>query len=238
LCPTHADGASERGKLGRSIMLNFRCIVLKNGDVLSLEEFTNSHGNIIEHFGLCDNSINKFIHCDFCPVNFYDAASIEKYRFIHPEGNSRPDWFTDAVKQRSEEIMRVRIADYVISENRKFLPSGVYILKGKVCIGRAVNCRILYADQATIGCVKYSRIDYSCSARIETVSFSSIYTAATADIKTVAYSTIENAGDANIANVVYSTIINGMSAKIGKANFVIVDEKGSMTIENAESVIF
>ena len=75
-------------------MCNFlSAIVLSNGDVLTAPEYTDSHEDLILHFGLenCDNSrCQHFVRVEFTPEKIDDPDS---YTLKIDDEGGAPQWF-------------------------------------------------------------------------------------------------------------------------------------------------
>ena len=148
-------------------MCNFlSALVLKSGEVVCSPEHSDSHEDLIDAAELSDNGNGGFARVEYLPRDRYDK--LDKYEFVVDE-ITKPDWFTEEVKQRTIEILKARVSRMIVSDKKKILLGGCYVLTDGADVGKIKNSRILAAcDSAKIGEVYGSaKIDRVCdSAKI------------------------------------------------------------------------
>jgi len=165
-------------------------IGLKNGDIIC-EPSIESHELLVEANSLNDegSKLRNWVRIEYYPDDDKDLADISKYK-LHID-DSHFDWI-DSVEAGWIRKLNVKLKKIIISEDRVFLPIGLFILSGKIAIKHAGHATIQDAGYATIQDAGYATIQYA------------------------EYATIQYAGYATIQNAGYATIINKQSAKISK----------------------
>jgi hypothetical protein len=120
----------------------FSAIVSRSGE-LYFNKLTTSHEDIIDEFLLKDNSLVENI----CRVEFYpdeekDVFYPDKYK-LHIDEQNTPDWF-DVEKQATvSNQLRDIITNMIISDNRKILIGGAYILINAK-VEKLKNCMVFF----------------------------------------------------------------------------------------------
>ena len=118
-------------------------LVLKNGDVLCKPEASDSHEDLIEHFGLSDDKqhLNKFVRVEFCPPGDTPLYELKKYE-LRLDEHTTPGWWTKKIQEKATRKLRVKIKGMLVSDKRKLLLGGCYILHGEAKVERVVNATI------------------------------------------------------------------------------------------------
>ena len=117
-------------------MCNFlSAIVLKNGDILCAPEYTDSHEDLIQHFNLQDNEMSKYLE-RFCRIEFVPPKGMVGISnlsnwVLNVDEQETPSWFD---KEKVRNSMESLVRDHIISDNRKFLLGGWWILVGNAVI--------------------------------------------------------------------------------------------------------
>ena len=104
----------------------YSAIVLKNGDLLHDVHLT-SHEDIIDLYGLNDNTTENFVRVEFAPDESSDLPNIEKYK-LNVDERVVPEWFEkhrEYITERLKDIVSKRI----IATNQKILTGGLYVVK-------------------------------------------------------------------------------------------------------------
>ena len=112
-------------------------IVLKNGDILH-NDFTDSHEDLIDLFGLVDNGKEAFVRIEYTTDKRKDV--IEFYQLIVDE-QSIPYWFKE-IKDSVEERMKTLVSGMIIKENQKIIVGRCVILSPGVIIDKVRHCII------------------------------------------------------------------------------------------------
>ena len=129
-------------------------VVTKSGEILCDPEHSDSHSELLEHFGLRDDELSSHLE-RFAKVQFVppedgkDVASLSKWTLTVDEATC-PDWLdADKLRPRLEAL----VSPHILSEGeRPLLLGGWWILAGKVQVGRAVNTVIKSMnDDAKVG---------------------------------------------------------------------------------------
>lgn len=140
----------------------FSAIVCRNGDILAAPEYTDSHEDLILHFGLeeaPDPRLNQWIRVEFVPAESQPIAEPESYRLWVYEV-CRPVWFDGDLEERVVSAMRARISRMIIRDSRKLVLGGCWIIDGGT-VGRMAHARVV----AMLG----GEIDVLDSSRIRTM---------------------------------------------------------------------
>ena len=135
-------------------MCNFlSAIVMKNGDIITAPEYTNSHEDLIRAFSIKDTESNS-LHQSFARVEFSppkdgkNVGNFDTWMLTVDEQNV-PDWL-DRGALRSKLIDLVR--PHIIDGERDFLFGGWYIVEGKgnIKVGQRVNLIAMF-DSSQVG---------------------------------------------------------------------------------------
>jgi hypothetical protein len=113
-------------------------IVLKNGDVIH-SDWTDSHEVLIDMMELSDKGNGAFVRVEFVPKD--NKYADPKMYIIKIDQPDTPEWWTEAVAERTSEYLRGIIERMIIKTDKKCLVGGAYILDG-VNIGRCVNANV------------------------------------------------------------------------------------------------
>ena len=125
-------------------------IVLESGDVLCDPEHTDSHEDLIESYGLKDNLINNF-HTTFSRIEFLPPKehieNLSKWE-LKVDGKNKPDWLNMGTLREKLEAL---VSAHIISDERKILLGGWWILTGNAKINIVKNANIkIMSDSSSI----------------------------------------------------------------------------------------
>jgi hypothetical protein len=192
----------------------FSFLVFSNEDIFFVPG-VDSHEDQIALKGINENGFAvQFARCEYVPRNG-NFSDLDTYEFILDEDRT-PDWWTEEIQERTISRIRERIRGMIVSEDRKVIGPGVWILSGSPTIGKLLDgCIIQYAGSATIHDAGSATIQYAGSATIH-------------DAKSA---TIKNAGSATIHDAKSATIKNAGSAMIHDAGSAMIHDAGSATIQ-------
>ena len=123
-------------------------------------ELTDSHEDLLILAGITernDSDVNPmFVRLEFCPVDNKDLADPGKYELVI-DGGSRPSWFTEEREHAHAEFLRGVIRSMLVTDERKLLMGGAWILAGKANAATAKSCRIVaMRDSAKVGAMRDS----------------------------------------------------------------------------------
>lgn len=122
-------------------------LALPNGDVLALPEYTDSHSDLIEHFGLRDDGrepeLQRFVRVEFSPSPLANAADVSKYALRLDEDRTPPWW--EAIRESVQEKMAAMIRRMIVADERPLLLGGCWILGGHSVVHTAKGARIVVA---------------------------------------------------------------------------------------------
>jgi len=113
-------------------------IVLRNGDILH-NDFTDSHEDLIELFGLVDNGKENFVRIEFS-TDGKRLDKIENYSLIVDE-KSTPAWFEE-IRESATGQMKTIVSNMIISENQKIIAGRAVILTGNAVVNKIRHCII------------------------------------------------------------------------------------------------
>jgi hypothetical protein len=113
-------------------------IVLRNGDILH-NDFTDSHEDLIELFGLVDNGKQNFVRIEYA-TNGKRLDKIENYQ-LKVDENSTPEWFEE-IRESTTGQMKTIVSKMIISENVKIIIGRAVILTGNAIVNKIRHCII------------------------------------------------------------------------------------------------
>ena len=208
-------------------------IGLKNGDIIC-EPSIESHELLVEANSLNDegSKLRNWVRIEYYPDDDKDLADISKYK-LHID-DSHFDWI-DGIKDKWVRKLNVRLKKIIISEDRVFLPVGLFILSGEITIQYAGNATIQDAGNATIQYAGYATIQNAGNATIQNAGNATIQYAENATIQYAGCATIQDAGYATIQDAGYATIQYAEYATIQYAGYATIQNAGYATIINKQS---
>ena len=126
----------------------FSAIVLKNGDVL-LNPYTDSHEELIKMFNLRDNRLGNFARVEFKPPTPEGLTQPDLYK-LRIDEEAEPDWFDEAMKEKTTEHLRGVIKRMIIDSDAAILCGGVYILIKGARVDLVKAARIVVLSGGTV----------------------------------------------------------------------------------------
>jgi hypothetical protein len=118
----------------------FSCLVTQQADIL-WHEATDSHEDLVAHFGLNDTRIGPFVRVEFTPPQAIDVGDIDKY-VLKADEVITPEWFEPMRESVTERISSL-VRPMIISDERKFVLGGVWVLRGNANVHSLKNGRII-----------------------------------------------------------------------------------------------
>ena len=114
-------------------------IVLRNGDLIHAAE-TDSHTDLLDMAGISDTSMSP----DFVRVEYTSdkLAEIDTYKLRVGQDWLPTWWNEDAASEATRKLRRI-CERAIVSEARKCLIGGVWILRGAAVVERTVSARIV-----------------------------------------------------------------------------------------------
>jgi len=212
----------------------FSFLVFSNEDIFFVPG-VDSHEDQIALKGINENGFAvQFARCEYVPEEG-EFSDLDSYQFTLDE-NRTPDWWTEEIQERTISRIRERIRGMIISEDRKVLGPGFWILSGSPTIGRLLDgCIIQHAGSATIHYAESAMIQYAGSATIKNAGSATIQYAGSATINYAGSAMIQYAGSAMIKNAGSATIQYAGSATIKYAGSAMIQYAGSAMIQYAGS---
>jgi len=189
-------------------MCNFLSAIASRTGEIYCNPLIDSHEDIIDYFNLRDNQMGHIVRLEFRPEEKKDLIDISKYKLIVDEPQT-PEWFDEELKEKAIERLKVIVKNMIITEDRKVLVGGAYILASGN-FNKIINCDIKYAGFATIKDAGSATIEYAGFATIEDAGFATIKDAGSATIEYAGSATIKYAGFATIEKIKH---INGNPQK-------------------------
>jgi len=214
----------------------FSFLVFSNEDIFFVPG-VDSHEDQISLKGINENGFSvQFARCEYVPRNG-NFSDLDTYEFILDEDRT-PDWWTEEIQERTISRIRERIRGMIISEDRKVLGPGFWILSGSPTIGRLLDgCIIQHAGSAIIHDAGSATINYAESATIKNAGSAMIKNAGSATIQYAGSATINYAGSAMIQYAGSAMIKNAGSATIQYAGSATIKYAGSAMIQYAGSAM-
>lgn len=192
-------------------------IGLKSGELLHAE--TDDYEDLIEYF----NILPDFVRLEYTSDDLTDLKSYK----LKIDENEIPDWVTDDTLEKWERKLHRIVKNSFVTEDKKILVGGRYILSGEITIGKLVNCIIINAGNATIINAGNAIIIDASHSNIQDAGNSIIHRAWwCSNIKNAGNSIIIDAGHSIIKNAGYSIIID--------AGHSIIEDAGCSTIINKQ----
>jgi len=152
-CELTIDLNKSAGRgLSPPLQLSFlRLIAFRNGDIYYDPQNTDMHEDLIDARGLRDiDRLTNFVRADFMPDNIDDLVDVDKYRLIiHQEEEV---FWIDDIRQTIKKKCRYQISRMIVSDHRRILLGGCWIITAGANILRIINGRIVYMNG---GIVKY-----------------------------------------------------------------------------------
>ena len=114
-------------------------LYLANGDLIH-SDATDSHEHLIAWVGLSDNTL----HPNFVRLEYTSAtlADIETYR-LRVDQDILPDWWTNDTAADATRKLRAICERAIVTEARKILLGGAWILAGQANVEQLVNARVV-----------------------------------------------------------------------------------------------
>ena len=133
----------------------------KGGFALLMSPWTESHSDLIAMNDLRDDGKLRFARVEFSPPSYAELHLPEKYALRIDERRT-PDWFDEEMKAAVADKMRGYIKSIIVTDDRKILIGGQFIVCGQAKICEVKTCAIQsVSGSASIGSVYGSaRIDF------------------------------------------------------------------------------
>jgi len=118
----------------------FSCIITEKNLEIYHNPYTDSHEELIDYFGFKDDKIqNKWVRVEFVSQdNKYD--DIQSYQLKCDE-TVIPDWFTENRENIINKLRQI-IKTMIITDSRKILLGGCYILSGNAKINLIKSAQV------------------------------------------------------------------------------------------------
>jgi len=171
--------------------LFFSCIVAEKNLEIYHNPYTDSHDALITYFGFKDDKIqNKWVRVEFVPQdNKY--TEVDSY-ILKCEDSKTPDWFTKNQEKIRTKLQKI-IKAMIITDERKILLGGCYILSGNAKITLVNQCRIARMEgNSTIKTMWAGTIEIMWAGTIENMRAGTIENMRAGTIKDMRAGTIEN----------------------------------------------
>lgn len=130
-------------------MCNFlSAIVLRDGEILTAPEHTDSHQELIDFYGLKDDEKERFARVEFKPSSEEAYDKPDAY-ILTIDQEITPHWFDEAMAERVRAKLRARVQMMVVRSDRKILLGGAWILTGKASVSDVKNARIISMHESS-----------------------------------------------------------------------------------------
>ena len=121
-------------------MCNFlSAIVKQDGDIICRPESTDSHEDMIDFAGLVDDGRGAFVRVEFLPGD--DLCDVNGYALTVDQRDT-PEWWTGDMAARIAESLRDRVRRMIVTEERRILLGGCWIVGDGASVGRVVDSQL------------------------------------------------------------------------------------------------
>jgi len=162
-------------------MCNFLSAVVSRTGAIYCNPLMDSHEDIIEYFNLRDGGMGHIVRVEFSPEKREDLIDSTKY-LLKVDEQETPEWFEEHRENVLSHLLQI-IKNITITEDRKILLGGAFVIGNNVKVGKLIGCDIKYAGSSTI--------KYAGSSTIEDAGYSTIENAGSSTIEYAGSSTIE-----------------------------------------------
>jgi hypothetical protein len=124
-------------------------LVFKSGKIFTSPEHTDSHSDLIDAKGLSAESdsslqIRGWIRVEFTPPSTRQMADVDSY-VLRVDESSTPEWFDAAMKFDVTEQLKEIIQAMIVTDERKILLGGCWILAGEAKVHKIVRATVKVA---------------------------------------------------------------------------------------------
>ena len=123
----------------------YSAIILPNGDLFH-DIHTSSHEDIIDLYSLNDDKPGRFAKLEYTSD---DLTNLSSYQ-LRIDEDIKPDWLTDAMMENAERKLYQIVKKRIITEDRKLLMGGIFIVAEGVKIRTVKNAIIEVIKNSTV----------------------------------------------------------------------------------------
>ena len=122
----------------------YSAIILQSGEILH-DIHTSSHEDLIDLYDLKDNG-KSFAKLEYTSDNLMDLSTYK----LEVDENIKPEWLTDLMLEKAENKLHQIVKKRIITEDRKLLIGGIYVVAEGVKIGSVKNAVIEVIKNSTV----------------------------------------------------------------------------------------
>ena len=127
----------------------YSAIILPTGEVLH-DIHTSSHEDLIQLHGLRDDKVGRFAKLEYTSDDLFDLSTYT----LRVDEDIKPDWLTDAMLDAAERKLHQIVKKRIITEDRKLLMGGIFIVAEGVKIGTVKNAVIEVIKNSTVNAMR------------------------------------------------------------------------------------
>ena len=150
-------------------MCKFKSAIVTRTGELYHSELTDSHTDIIDLYGLKEGkSGQNFVRVEFTPNDFKTIDDPATYS-LKVDEDSIPKWFDDDLRADVVKKLSALVRQMVVSDERKILAGGEYILIDGAKVDRAILCRIHCMRGGTLTEMRGGTLTTMCGGTLTTM---------------------------------------------------------------------
>ncbi len=123
----------------------YSAIIRPNGDLLH-DIHTSSHEDIIDLYDLNDDKAGRFAKIEYTSDNLMDLSTYE----LKVDEDIKPEWLTDSMLENAERKLYQIVKKRIITEDRKLLMGGIFVVAENVKIDKVKNAIIEIIKNSTV----------------------------------------------------------------------------------------
>ncbi|MFA6917040.1 MAG: hypothetical protein WC222_11630 [Parachlamydiales bacterium] len=123
----------------------YSAIIKPNGDLLH-DIHTSSHKDIINLYNLNDDKVGRFAKLEYTSDDLMDLSTYQ----LKVDENVKPDWLTDKMLENAERKLYQIVKKRIITEDRKLLMGGIFVIAEGVKIDTVKNAIIEVIRNSTV----------------------------------------------------------------------------------------
>ena len=127
----------------------YSAILLPDGSLIH-DIHTTSHEDLIQLHGLSDDKKGRFAKLEYTSENLFDLSTYE----LRVDEDIRPKWLTDSMLEDAERKLHQIVKKRIITEDRKLLMGGIFVVAEGVKIGMVRNAIIEIIKNSTVNLMR------------------------------------------------------------------------------------
>ena len=123
----------------------YSAIIMPDGSLIH-DIHTTSHEDLIQLYGLNDDKPGRFAKVEYTSDNLFDLSTYQ----LNIDEVIRPEWLTDSMFEDAERKLHQIVKKRIITEDRKLLIGGIFIVAENVKIDTVKNAVIEVIKNSTV----------------------------------------------------------------------------------------